>query len=154
MSLELGDIYNTLFETKWDIVVKKDSGKGLKKSTVEVLNRYLTNSIKWNDKLLESMLAQKMEDPNELVDYYHTIITTKFNVARNHTRIQGTTREEKVRNLKKGLDNYEWIRTFIKDTISKQSGGLSKEMHDTLKSCDEMIELLPSKIDHINAEKN
>lgn len=98
------------------------------------------------------MLAQKMEDQTQIMDHYQTIITTKFNIAKAYTRVQGSTKEEKIMYLKKGLENYQWIRNFIKDTVTK-TGGLTKEMSDTLKNCEEMVELLPSKIDHVNAEK-
>ena len=98
------------------------------------------------------MVAQKIEDQSQLLDHHQTIITTKFNIGKSYTRIQGSTKEEKVMYLKKGLESYLWIRDYIREVVTKL-GGLTKEMSDILKNCEEMVELLPSKIDHINAEK-
>lgn len=58
-------------------------------------------------------------------------------------------KKDKIENLTKSLDSYKWISNFIKNEVVK-SNALDEDFSQELKICNEMIDLLPNKIDKIN----
>lgn len=148
LTLELAEIYNEMFERKFEQIASNE-GK-IKKSTYDMLNKICLEAIKNFERLIESMISNKEALDN--IENLRTIITAKFNVARNLSRYQSLDTKEKVSYLARALDSYRWIMKFIKDHV-EPLGPLSNEMKQTFQSCEEMCELLPSKIDRINASQ-
>jgi len=147
LTIELAEINNTLFETKWEHFVSAQ--RPLKKSFILNMNNFCTQSIKHYDALITNLLDQKMEQ-KDFEELYNTMITAKFNVAKNYSRIQTDNRKDKVEYLAKSMEAYNWIKKFIQEKIAGK-GALSFEMKETLRSCEEMVEMLPKKIEKINA---
>ena len=110
-------------------------------------------SIKLYEDLVNNLMEQKNMDQKDWVELFNTIITAKFNVAKNYSRVQTEDREEKVRYLKKSMDGYAWIKNFINEKVAAR-GTLTNEMKQTLKICEEMVDLLPTKISKVNCEED
>ena len=53
--------------------------------------------------------------------------------------------------MKKSLENYRFIVNFIKE-LQKNKGTLDWNFAEQVKICQEMVELIPSKIDKIMNE--
>lgn len=122
-----------------------------KKSSMETLNKYCVNSIDYFEKVIQSVMHPSNKESLENMETVKTIITAKFNVAKNYSRIQPKDSKEKVNCLTRSLEAYNWIKKFINDNLASK-GTLSHEMRETLKNCEEMCSLLPSKIDRVNNE--
>jgi KIF-1 binding protein C terminal. len=146
LTLELGEIYNETFEKKYESVMKE--GK-VKKSAVDALNKYCLKSIEYFEKLIESVVSSTNKELLENTDTLRTIITAKFNVAKNYSRYQTNDTKEKVSFLAKSLESYKWILKFMNDKLLPK-GALPSDLAETMKSCQEMCQLLPSKIDRVN----
>ena len=136
-----------MFERKYERIAKGE--EKLKKSTLEVLNKAGLASIEYFEKLIHSVVSSGNKEALENQDTLKTLITAKFNVAKNYSRLEIKDVKEKVNALKKSLEAYNWIKTFITENILSK-GALNHEMRETLKHCEEMCSLLPAKIDKVN----
>ena len=123
----------------------------MKKSALEQMNKYCVSSIDYYEKVIGSVVNSSNKEALENPETLKTIITAKFSVAKNYSRLQGKDTKEKVNTLKKSLESYKWIKDFINEHIASK-GALSYEMKETLRNCDEMCQLLPAKIDRVNYE--
>ncbi len=121
----------------------------IKKAVVETLNKYCLKSIEYLEKLIESVINSTNKELMENNETLRTIITAKFNVAKNYSRYQTNDVKEKVSYLAKSLESYKWIQKFINEKLGAK-GALTPDLTETLKSCEEMCQLLPSKIDRVN----
>ena len=122
-----------------------------KKSSIQTLNKYCVASIDYFEKVIQSVVHPSNKEALDNMETVKTIITAKFNVAKNYSRIQPTDTKEKVNCLTRSLEAYNWIKNFINDNLASK-GSLSHEMKETLKNCEEMCALLPSKIDRVHNE--
>lgn len=147
--MELAEIENQLFETKCEKLAK--SGQKPKKSTIEQLNKHCVSSIDLFEQVIQSVVNSGNKEALENLETLQTIITAKFNVAKNYSRLQPKDTAEKINALKRSLDAYKWIKDFINQYVSPQ-GALSYEMRETLKNCEEMCSLIPAKIDRVHYE--
>jgi len=138
-----------MFEFKYEKIAK--SQEKPKKSVIEILNKYCVSSIDYFEKVIQSVINSGNKEALENQETLKTIITAKFNVAKNYSRLQFKDSKEMVNTLKRSMESYKWIKDFINEQVAPK-GSLSYEMRETLKNCEEMVQLLPSKIDRVNYE--
>ena len=138
-----------MFEFKYEKIAKNQEKP--KKSVIEILNKYCVSSIDYFEKVIQSVINSGNKDALENQETLKTIITAKFNVAKNYSRLQFKDSKEMVNTLKRSMESYKWIKDFINEQVAPK-GSLSYEMRETLKNCEEMVQLLPSKIDRVNYE--
>jgi len=122
-----------------------------KKSTIEILNKYCMASIDNFEKVIQSVTHASNKEALDNQETLKTIITAKFNVAKNYSRLQFKDSKETVNTLKRSMESYKWIKDFINEHVAPK-GTLNYEMRETLKNCEEMVQLLPSKIDRVHYE--
>jgi len=149
--LEVGEIYNQMFELKYDKISKGEEKP--KKSVLDALNKLGLSAIDYFEKVIQSVVGGTNKEALENAETLNTIITAKFNVARLYSRLTSKEVKENVNTLSRSLEAYRWIKKFISEQIAAK-GALSYEMKETLKNCEEMVELLPAKIDRINYGAN
>jgi len=147
--LELGEIFNAMLDYRFDAFMKVE-GK-VKKSAIEQMNKYGVSCIDYYEKVIGSVVNSSNKEALENQETLKTIITAKFSVAKNWSRLQGRDTQEKINMLKKSMESYKWIKDFINEHMASK-GALSYEMRETLKNCEEMCQLLPAKIDRVNYE--
>lgn len=138
-----------MFEFRIEKIAK--SQEKPKKSTIEILNKSCIASIDYFEKVIQSVVNVGNKEALENQDTLKTIITAKFNVAKNYSRLQFKDKKEMVNTLKRSMESYKWIKDFINEHVAPK-GTLNYEMRETLKNCEEMVQLLPSKIDRVNYE--
>lgn len=94
-------------------------------------------------------LLQEDKDSTRDNSYFHSIVNAKFNNAKIYSKLYRAEKKDKVEMLTKSLNTYKWISNFIREEVSK-FGALDGVFSQELKMCNEMIDLLPNKIDKIN----
>jgi KIF-binding protein len=80
--------------------------------------------------------------------YIQSMINAKFAIAKTYNGLVPNDVPTRVEYLKKSLEAYRYIRDFIKEK-GHQKGSLNFGFAEQLKMCNEMIELLPTKIDKV-----
>ena len=105
-------------------------------------------SIDYFEQLIKNILDSQNKELLESSDTIYTIMTAKFNVGKNFSRYQTSDKDQRIGMLKKSLQAYEWIRSFIQER-KKANIEITTEIEQTYKSCMEMCELLPAKIDKV-----
>jgi len=91
------------------------------------------------------------EDYNEdrnTNDFIQSIVNLKFNIAKICSKIHPIKFDERIRYLEKSLENYCFIKEFIKKK-GAEKGKLEFGFSEQLRMCDEMCSLLPVKIEKI-----
>ena len=137
-----------MFERRYNLLASGEV-KG-KKSVFELLNKSCLEANRYFELLINNLITSTNKEILEDYENLKTIMTAKFNVAMNYSRYQTLDNKERVQYLAKSLESYRWINKFIDDKV-KPRGPLSPEIEQTYKSCQEMVSLLPGKIDRVNA---
>ena len=111
------------------------------------MNQYGKNSIEMYEKIAELLQNDKESERND--QYYHSVVNAQFNCAKAYSKIYSLDKQIRIEGMVKSLKKYTWIRDFIKNEIAKK-GPLAEEFEKELMMCEEMVEMLPNKIDKIN----
>ena len=110
------------------------------------MNTQGEKAIGFFDQISSLLLGDK--DSTRDASFFHSVVNAKFNTAKIYSKLFRPERKDKIDLLTKSLNTYKWISNFIKNEVS-QNGVLDGTFSQELKMCNEMIELLPAKIDKI-----
>jgi len=79
------------------------------------------------------------------------MISAKFNIAKTSSKLYKETRDERIEQLKFSHDGYVWIKNYILGEV-KANGVMEESFIKELQMSEEMIAMLPSKIDKVNQQ--
>jgi hypothetical protein len=142
--LELADIYNEIFQSKYELLRIKQP----KQSELIQINSLAEKALLYYKQLLEYLEAEFVKSEEKTVEELQTIITIKLNIARLLSKITYSDNKKVVSSLASALRIYEDVYKQLKKSDCYK---MSDSLADQMKICEEMINLLPSKINKINS---
>jgi hypothetical protein len=150
ISLELAEIYLEIFESNYELIRAKKK-KIANSKEIEEINEKGEMSIKYYKDIIEYIETEynKEKESEKKVDEFLTIITIKSNLARIYSKlIYNKDIKKRVDALKTSLNMYKEVRELLKN--AQQFYNEKPELQENLLMCEEMIGMLPIKIDKIN----
>ena len=144
VSLELAEIFCEIFESNYELFRINQ-----KKVKIDEINGYGKKSIFYYEDIIGYIENEYGKEAEKKLEDFITIITIKSNIARLYSKIIIINDVKKrVEYLKKSLDIYNEVYKLLKG--SKEVFGDKEELKENLTMCEEMIGMLPIKIDKIN----
>lgn len=144
--VELASICNELFETKFKILFEASREKVPSQNKIKAMNECGYQAIGFY-KDIERTLTEST-DVEKNVEYYQSLINSKFNQAKAFSRLYSNDNKERVDFLVKALHSYTELRDFI--TNLKKQERFANEFKKEEEMSIEMVAMLPSKIDRVN----
>jgi hypothetical protein len=115
--MELASICNELFETKFKILFESSREKVPSLNKVKAMNDCGFQSISFYCDIERTLMESTDIDKN--VEYYQSMINSKFNQAKAYSRLYSHDNKERVEFLKKALQSYTALRDYI-TSLKKQ----------------------------------
>jgi hypothetical protein len=97
--------------------------------------------------LLEFLEAEFIKSEEKTLEDLQTIITIKLNTARLHSKLIYSDTKKVVNSMAYALRIYEEVYKNLK---TNECYKMNESLAEQMKICEEMIHLLPSKINKIN----
>ena len=146
-SLELAEIFCELFESNYELFRTKQKKSGSKE--IDEINGYGRKSIFYYEDIIGYIESEYGKETEKKFEDFITIITIKSNIARLYSKIiYMDDVKKRVDSLKKSLEIYSEVYKLLKG--SKDIFGDKEELRENLHMCEEMIGMLPIKIDKVN----
>ena len=146
-SLELAEIFCELFESNYELFRTKQKKSGSKE--IDEINGYGRKSIFYYEDIIGYIESEYGKETEKKFEDFITIITIKSNIARLYSKIiYMDDVKKRVDSLKKSLEIYSEVHKLLKG--SKDIFGDKDELRENLHMCEEMIGMLPIKIDKVN----
>lgn len=92
--------------------------------------------------------TEDYKDEAQKDEYIQSVVNAKFAIAKTYNGLVPDEISTRVEYLKKSLENYRFIRDFIRKK-GAEKGALGFSFAEQLKMCDEMCDMLPAKIDKV-----
>ena len=147
ISLELAEIFCEIFESNYEIF-RKDPKK-IDEKKIEEINGYGRKSLFYYEDIIGYIETEYGKETEKKFEDFITIVTIKSNIARLYSKIIFLNDiKKRVDSLKKSLDIYNQVYKLLKG--AKDIFGEKEELKENLNMCEEMICMLPIKIDKIN----
>ena len=147
ISLELAEIFCEIFESNYEIF-RRDPKK-LDEKIIEEINGYGKKSLFYYEDIIGYIENEYGKETEKKFEDFITIITIKSNIARLYSKIIYLNDVKKrVDSLKKSLEIYNQVYKLLKG--AKDIFGEKEELKENLSMCEEMIGMLPIKIDKVN----
>ena len=147
ISLELAEIFCELFESNYEIFRKYP--KKIEQKKIEEINEFAKKSLFYYEDIIGYIENEYGKETEKKFEDFITIITIKSNIARLYSKIIFISDiKKRVESLKKSLDIYKQVYELLKG--AKNIFGDKEELAENLNMCEEMIGMLPIKIDKIN----
>ena len=147
ISLELAEIFCEIFESNYELFRVKQ--KKMSNKEIEEINGYGKKSIFYYEDIIGYIENEYGKEKEKKYEDFITIITIKSNIARLYSKIIVMDDiKKRVDYLKKSLDKYNEVYKILKE--SKNIFGDKEELKENLIMCEEMIGMLPIKIDKVN----
>ena len=146
-SLELAEIFCELFESNYELFRTKQKKSSSKE--IDEINGYGRKSIFYYEDIIGYIESEYGKETEKKFEDFITIITIKSNIARLYSKIiYMDDVKKRVDSLKKSLEIYSEVHKLLKG--SKDIFGDKEELRENLHMCEEMIGMLPIKIDKVN----
>ena len=147
VSLELAEIYCEIFESNYELIrVKK---KKINAKEIDEINRHGEKSIFYYQDIIDYIVNEYNKEKEKKIEDFITIITIKSNIARLYSKLIFLDDiQKRADSLKKSLEIYREIYKLLNE--SKTIFGFREELQENLLMCEEMIGMLPVKIEKIN----
>jgi hypothetical protein len=146
-SLELAEIFCEIFESNYELFRTKQKKAGSKE--IDEINGYGRKSIFYYEDIIGYIENEYGKETEKKFEDFITIITIKSNIARLYSKIiYMDDIKKRVDSLKKSLEIYSEVHKLLKG--SKDIFGDKEELRENLHMCEEMIGMLPIKIDKVN----
>jgi hypothetical protein len=146
-SLELAEIFCEIFESNYELFRTKQKKAGSKE--IDEINGYGKKSIFYYEDIIGYIENEYGKETEKKFEDFITIITIKSNIARLYSKIiYMDDIKKRVDSLKKSLEIYSEVHKLLKG--SKDIFGDKEELRENLHMCEEMIGMLPIKIDKVN----
>lgn len=144
---ELSDIYGELFELE----LKK------KQKSMEKLNKLALKSIE-NGNVFTSIIYKK-DDPSEKFEYVQSMINLELSAGSKLTKYITADVKERLQKTKEALDKYNELNAYIQEyfkfkKINSVSEVESEQMRHQIEIVQDMVSLLPQKLDKMSASLN
>ena len=147
ISLELAEIFCEIFESNYEIF--RRNPKQFDQKIIEEINEYAKKSLFYYEDIIGYIENEYGKETEKKYEDFITIITIKSNIARLYSKIIFLNDiKKRVDSLKKSLDIYNQVYKLLKE--SKNIFGDKEELKENLNMCEEMIGMLPIKIDKVN----
>ena len=147
ISLELAEIFCEIFESNYEIFRKNP--KKIEKKLIDEINEHGRKSLFYYEDIIGYIENEYGKETEKKFEDFITIITIKSNIARLYSKIIYVDEVKKrVDSLKKSLEIYNQVYKLLKG--SQDIFGDKEELKENLIMCEEMIGMLPIKIDKIN----
>ena len=147
ISLELAEIFCELFEANFEIF--KNNPKKFDQKRIDEINKFGNKSLFYYKDIIGYIETEYGKETEKKFEDFITIITIKSNIARLYSKIIYVNDiKNRVDSLKISLDIYKQVHTLLKG--AKDIFGEKEELKENLTMCEEMIGMLPIKIDKIN----
>ena len=147
ISLELAEIFCEIFESNFEIF--KKNPKKIEQKKIEEINEFAKKSLYYYEDIIGYIENEYGKETEKKFEDFITIITIKSNIARLYSKIIFLNDTKKrVDSLKKSLDIYNQVYKLLKG--AKDIFGDKEELKENLNMCEEMIGMLPIKIDKVN----
>ena len=145
--LELAEIYCEIFESNYELIrVKK---KKINYQEIDEINKSGENAIYFYQKIIEYIVNEYKKEEEKKLEDCITIITIKSNIARLYSKLIFLKNVKKrVDSLKKSLAVYKELHKLLKE--SKSIFGDREDLQENILMCEEMMGMIPIKIDKIN----
>lgn len=147
LSLELAEIYGEIFESNYELIRLQQ--KKVRAKDIDEINDKGEKCIYYYKDIIDYIVSEYNKETEKNVDDFVTIITIKSNIARIMSKlIYGHNIKKKVEAMKESLKLYTEVKSLLKGA----SNFLNEHqvLKENLKMCEEMVEMLPLKIDKIN----
>ena len=147
ISLELAEIFCELFEANFELF--KNNPKKYDQKRIDQINQFGNKSLFYYKDIIDYIETEYGKETEKKFEDFITIITIKSNIARLYSKIIYVNDiKNRVDSLKISLDIYKQVYTLLKG--AKDIFGDKDELKENLTMCEEMIGMLPIKIDKIN----
>ena len=144
--IDLINIYHELFDTKYEEL--KSNKKLLKNSQFEILNSFGKAAIKYATQLTEKL--EKLNNVEDKDDYIQAIINQRLAIGKIYSKLYDKDSKVIVGYYSSALDNYKELDKIMKDFRTRHD--FTPTLQEQFKLCQEMIDLLPIKINKINSK--
>jgi hypothetical protein len=147
LSLELAEIYGEIFESNYELI--RLGQKKVRVKDIDEINSRGEKCVYYYQDIIDYLVNEYNKEKEKNVDDFVTIITIKSNMARIISKlIYQKNVKKKVDAMKESLKLY----MEVKDMLVNSPGLLKEheELKENLKMCEEMVQMLPVKIDKIN----
>ena len=147
VSLELAEIYCEIFESNYELIrVKK---KKINYKEIDEINKSGENAIHFYQKIIDYIVNEYKKEEEKKYEDFITIITIKSNIARLYSKLIFLKDVKKrVDSLKKSLSIFKEVYKLL--TESKNIFGDREDIQENILMCEEMMGMIPIKIDKIN----
>ena len=147
ISLELAEIFCELFESNFEIF--KNKPKIFDQKRIDEINKFGNKSLYYYKDIIGYIELEYGKETEKKFEDFITIITIKSNIARLYSKIIYVNDiKNRVDSIKTSLDIYKQVHVLLKG--AKDIFGEKEELKENLTMCEEMIGMLPIKIDKIN----
>ena len=145
--LELAEIYCEIFESNYELIrIKK---KKINYQEIDEINKNGENSIFFYQQIIDYIINEYNKEEEKNFQDFITIITIKSNIASLYSKLIFLKDVKKrVYSLKKSLSIYKELHKMINE--SKEIFGKKEDLEEHILLCEEMIGMIPIKIDKIN----
>ena len=145
--LELAEIYCEIFESNYELIrVKK---KKINYKEIDEINKSGENSIYFYKEIIEYIVNEYNKEEEKKFEDFVVIITIKSNIARLYSKLIFLKDiKKRIDSLKKSLAIYKEVHKMLKE--SKDIFGEREDLQENILMCEEMIGMIPIKIDKIN----
>ena len=145
--LELAEIYCEIFESNYELIrVKK---KKINYQELDEINKGGENSIYFYQQIIDYIVNEYNKEEQKKLEDFITIITIKSNIAKLYSNLIFLKDiKKRIDSLKKSLAIYKEIHKMLKE--SKQVFGDRDDLQENILMCEEMMGMIPIKIDKIN----
>jgi len=147
VSLELAEIYCEIFESNYELIrIKK---KKINMKEIDEINKSGEKSIFYYKEIIGYIINEYKKENEKKLEDFITIITIKTNIGRIYSKLIFLKDiKKRVESLKKSLEIYKEIHKMLIE--SKNVFGDREDIQENILMCEEMIGLIPIKIDKIN----
>lgn len=141
---EVGIIYSEMADCK--ITLVSDTEKPTSHAVLKI-NKLIGQSLKLFDNFINSFQDQSGRLPDKFdKENLRSILSAKFWIARLHSKMIVVSPQVQIANTKKSMETYEWIVTYHKANPADVEACFAEE----LKICQEMVDLLPHKLNKMS----
>ena len=145
--LELAEIYCEIFESNYELIREKKKKINMKE--IEEINKNGENSIFYYQEIIEYIINEYNKEKEKKLEDFITIITIKINIGRLYSKLIFLQDiKKRIDSLKKSLEIFKEVHKMLEE--SKNIFGYREDLQENILMCEEMIGMIPIKIEKIN----
>jgi len=147
VSLELAEIYCEIFESNYELIRLKK--KKINMQELEEINKHGEKSIFYYKEIIDYIVNEYNKEKEKKLEDFVTIITIKTNIGRIYSKLIFLKDiKRRIDSLKKSLEIYKEVHKLLKE--AKNVFGDREDFQENILMCEEMIGMIPIKIEKIS----